>query len=86
MRGESFVLPIQYFSHKLFRYGLVCMTRARGYVVMLTSIDPSQEIVAKNKLTALKSSLNNRCKHVLPLLRQNGYQPLIRYEQVCSAM
>ena len=40
MRGESFLLPIQYCSHKLFRYGV-------HDVVMLTTIDPSQEIVAK---------------------------------------
>ena len=50
---------------KLSRYGL-------HMVVMVRSIDLSQEILAIDVLTALKSSLEDRRKHVLRFLRLYG--------------
>ena len=44
---------------------------------MITTIDLSQEILAIDVLTALKSSLKHRRKHILRLLRLYGDQALL---------
>ena len=43
---------------------------------MITSIDPSQEILAIDVLKTLKSSLKHRRKHILQLLQLYGDQAL----------
>ena len=48
-----------------------------GLVVMITSIDVSQEIFAMDMLKALKSSLKHRRKHVLQPLQLYGDQALV---------
>ena len=45
-------------------------------VVMVTSFDISQEIFSSDMLTALKSSLKHRRKHVLRSFRQHRDQAL----------
>ena len=52
-------------------YGLVSM-----WVVMITSIDVSQEIFAMDMLKALKSSLKHRRKHVLRPLSLVSIKPI----------
>ena len=60
-------------------------------VVMIAGIHTSQEIFAINVLTALKSSLEQRWKHVLRLLRLYGdralestYVPKRQKKMLCS--
>ena len=50
---------------------------------MIASSGLSQEIFATDMLTALKSSLEHSCKHVLPLLRL--YRDQTSSEVICMA-
>ena len=58
------------------RKHMVANTFSLHIVVMITGIHISQEIFAIDVLTALKSSLEQRLKHVLRLLRLYADQAL----------